>query len=61
MNATADLVVNAAAILKYSQEATGLSSIELAAVFRIAAQACDEMHLMNEKAKVAAKFGSWKP
>ncbi len=48
-------------LLKFSQEIGGLSMMELAAVFRIAAATCDEVHAITEKAQMAIKIRGWVP
>ena len=47
-------------LLKFSQEIGGLSMMELAAVFRIAAATCDEFHAITEKAQMAIKIRNWR-
>ena len=55
------LTQHVTSLLKFSQEIGGLSMMELAAVFRIAAATCDEFHAITEKAQIAIKFRSWYP
>ena len=46
--------------VKYVQENTELSLLQLAAVFRIAATACDEGHQIYERAQMSSKIRGWK-
>lgn len=55
------LARTAADYVEMAQEKTGLSLIELSAVFRMAAAACDEVGAMHERAKMTAKISGWMP
>ncbi len=51
----------ASEMVNVGTEKTGLSMLELAAVFRTAAEACDQAHKLNELAALSGRLRRWKP
>jgi len=55
------LATQASVFVSVAQSQTGMSLLELAAMFRIAATVCDEANSMHERAKMTAKISGWTP
>lgn len=55
------LSAQAGVVIKHASEETGLSLIELAMVFRLAAETCDQYHYLNERVKMTEKLRGYRP